>query len=54
MAQSRKKGYKSRREKYEITKRNTKVILLFAAIALVVYLIMIRQEIWSYLKTYLY
>ena len=52
--QSRKKGYKSRREKFQIVSRNTKVTLLFAGMALVVYIVMIRHDIWGWLKTFMY
>jgi hypothetical protein len=52
--QSRKRNYKSRRERYERDKRNAKVILVFAAIGLLVWLIMTRHEWWGYVKTFFY
>lgn len=52
--QSRKRNYRSRRERYERDKRNGKVILVFAFIGVFIYLIMTRHSWWGYLKTYLY
>ena len=52
--QSRKRKYLSRRERYERDKRNFKVISLFTAIGLLVWIFMNRQEWLGYLKTFLY
>jgi len=49
-----KNRYKSRRERYERDKRNTKVILLFIILGLIAWLLLNRQEWWGYLKTYFY
>lgn len=52
--QSRKRNYKSRRERLERDSRNIRRILLFSAIGLALYLFMTRYEWWGYLKTYFY
>ena len=52
--QSRKKNYKSRRERYDQSTRNLKVFFIFAAIGLAVYLFKIRYELYGWLKTYFY
>ena len=52
--QSRKRHYKSRRERYLRDKRNFKLILIFAAIAGVVLMFKNREEILFYLKTIFY
>jgi len=49
-----KKRYKSRREKYEKTKRNTKVILIFVAIALFVLIIKNRTQIYDWIRYQFY
>lgn len=52
--QSRKRHYTSRREKFEKTKRNTRIVLIFATIGLFVWLMKERHEIYSWVKTYFY
>ena len=52
--QSRRRNYRSRRERYEKHKRNFKVILIFSVIALGVWIFKERYEIWAWLKTYFY
>jgi len=52
--QSRKRNYKSRRERYLRDKRNFKVVLLFAFIALLVLLFKTRHEWIFWIKTYVY
>ncbi|MCI5082178.1 MAG: hypothetical protein MRY78_10805 [Saprospiraceae bacterium] len=52
--QSRMRNYKSRRERYEQSTRNIRIIFIFAIIALVVFLFKERYEIWGWLKTYFY
>ncbi|TXB61799.1 hypothetical protein [Phaeodactylibacter luteus] len=52
--QSRKRNIKSRREKYQETVRNTRLVFLFLGIGLAVYFLMNRHSIWAYLKTYFY
>lgn len=52
--QSRKRNYKSRRERYEHTVRVTRLILIFGAIALVILVYKNRFEWWSWIKTYFY
>ena len=50
--QSRRRGYKSRREQRARTRRNTLIVLAFLAVAFVVYGIMRRADWWNYLRTY--
>ncbi|MCB0584463.1 MAG: hypothetical protein KDD06_03940 [Phaeodactylibacter sp.] len=52
--QSRKRGYKSRREKFENTLRTTRVFLIFLSIGMVVWFFRNRYEFWGWLKTYIY
>ena len=52
--QSRKRNYRSRRERLERASRNTKVVLIFATIGAAVWVFMIRHELWAWLKTYFY
>jgi len=52
--QSRMRNYKSRRERLEQSTRNIRIIFIFAAIALIVYVFKERYEIWAWLKTYFY
>lgn len=52
--QSRMRNYKSRRERYEKTKRNVRVIFLFALIAIGLTLYFSWNEIWTWLRTYFY
>lgn len=53
MAYSKKK-YKSRRERYETTKRNTKVTLVFAGLALLVLLFKNRVAIYDWIRFQFY
>lgn len=52
--QSRKRKYKSRRERYDKSSRNIKVVFIFGTIGLVVYIFKVRYELWGWLKTYFY
>ncbi|WP_350176460.1 hypothetical protein [Phaeodactylibacter sp.] len=52
--QSRKRNFRSRRERFEDTMRKTRLFFLFLFLAILVYLFMNRYEFWAYLKTYLY
>ncbi len=51
---SRKRNFRSRREKFEQTMRNTRLVLLFLALGLLLYAFMNRHELWAYWKTYFY
>jgi len=52
--QSRKRDYKTPREKNAITWRNSKVIFLFIFLALIVWVIKNRYAYWAYIQTYFY
>ncbi len=52
--QSRKRNYKSRREKLANAQRNTKLIFIFALIAGAILLFKNRVSIWDWLATYFY
>lgn len=52
--QSRKRNYKSRRERLQEQFRAYRLIFLFAAIAAAVWIYKERQDIWAWLKTYFY
>lgn len=52
--QSRKRNYKTRREKLNSNLQTMRTILTFFSIGLVVWLYMNRFELWAWLKTYLY
>ena len=52
MSYASKKRYKSRREKFDRQKRNTRIILLFALIALLVLIYKNRYPIYDYLRVY--
>lgn len=52
--QSRKRNYKSRRERYLDTRRKFFVTLVIALIAAVVWVIKERLVLWNWLKTYFY
>lgn len=54
MGYKSRKRHKSRREKFQDVLRNTRVIILFMFIALLLYAYMNRREIWAWLKTYWY
>lgn len=51
---SRKRNFKSRRERFQDTMRKTRLFFLFLFIALLLYLFMNRHDILAYLKTYMY
>ena len=50
--QSRKRGYKSRREQRAQTKRNLTIVALFLLAAFIVYGIMRRADWWFYLQSF--
>lgn len=50
--QSRKRNYKSQREKYQRTTRNIRTIILFVLIAVAVWVFKNRYEIWPELNTW--
>jgi hypothetical protein len=52
--QSRKRGYKSRRERLHTSLKNIRLILVFGSIALAVLVYKNRWDLWSWLKTYFY
>lgn len=52
--QSRKRQYKSRRERLERDVRNIRVTVLFVLIALGVLLFKTRYSWWTWLQTYFY
>ncbi len=52
--QSRRRNYKSRRERLAEHQRTIRLIFIFGAIALVVLLYKNRWSIWSWLQTYFY
>ena len=52
--QSRKRHYRSRRERYAHHMRLAGVLLVFAMLALALFLFFRRHEWWPYLKTYFY
>jgi len=52
--QSRKRDYKTPREKNAIAWRNSKITILFILMALAVWVFKNRYEYWSYLETYFY
>ncbi|MCB9295425.1 MAG: hypothetical protein H6559_20225 [Lewinellaceae bacterium] len=52
--QSRKRNYKSRREKFSETMRSTRVFLIFLTIGMAVWFFRNRYEFWGWLKTYIY
>ncbi len=52
MAYTPKHRYKSRHERYQTTKRNTKLILIFAGIALVILLFKNRVYLWDMVRFY--
>ncbi len=52
--QSRKRNYRTPREKNAVALRNARIILLFIALALVVWGFKNRHEYWAWLKTYFY
>ncbi len=49
--QSRKRNYKTRRERLDLHQRNIRLILIFAAIAAVVLIYKNRRDIWFYIET---
>ena len=52
--QSRKRNYKSRRQRWSDTLRNTRLILIFAAIALVILMFKNRHEFLTWVQTFFY
>lgn len=52
--QSRKRGYKSRKERLDTSLRNTRLIFVFGFIALAVLIYKNRWDLWGWLKTYFY
>ncbi len=50
--QSRKRNYKSRRERYERDKRNIGIIAVFVILAAIVLFVKNRHDILFYLKSY--
>jgi hypothetical protein len=51
---SRKTGYKSRRERFQHTVRNTRIIVIFLTLGMCVWAFRNRLDIWSWVKTYVY
>ncbi len=54
MSRKSKFNYKSRRERLKRDMNNIRIISIFAAIGLFVYIIMRRQEIWWWLESLWY
>jgi len=52
--QSRKRDYRTPREKNAVTWRNTKLIVLFSTLAIIVWVFKNRYEYWAWIKTYFY
>ncbi|MCB0618174.1 MAG: hypothetical protein KDC43_20515 [Saprospiraceae bacterium] len=52
--QSRKRNYRSRRERTQRSTRNFKVVMVFALLGSAVWIFKIRYDLWSYIKTYFY
>ncbi|MCB0545771.1 MAG: hypothetical protein KDD02_19495 [Phaeodactylibacter sp.] len=52
--QSRKRGYKSRRERFDYTVRNTRIIFIFLSLGMAVWVFKNRLDWWAWLKTYFY
>ncbi len=52
--QSRKRDYKTPREKNAIAWRNSKVIVFFVLMALTVLIVKNRHDYWAYIQTYFY
>ncbi|MDP4711017.1 MAG: hypothetical protein NWR67_10535 [Saprospiraceae bacterium] len=52
--QSRKRGYKSRRERLNSSLKSIRMILIFGSIALLVLIYKNRWDLWNWLKTYFY
>lgn len=52
--QSRKRNYRSRRERMQMHMRNYRMIFIFALIALAVLLYKNRWSLWNWLQTYFY
>jgi len=51
MSYTGKKRYTSRREKFEKTKRNTKIIMLFLSLATLIILFKNRFLVWGWLMS---
>ena len=54
MAQTRKRNYRSRRERFRTVYRNTKIFIIFALIFLAVWIFKARHELWNWYSTYFY
>ncbi len=52
--QSRKRNYRSRRERYQRDMRNIRLIFIFALIAALILVFRNRYALWGWLKTYFY
>lgn len=52
--QSRKRGYKSRRDKFKETRRILRIFLIFFTIGMAFWFLQNRYEFWGWLKTYFY
>ncbi len=52
--QSRKRGFRSRREKLDTSLRNIRMAIIFGTIALAVLIYKNRWDLWNWLKTYFY
>lgn len=52
--QSRKRKYTSRRERLQISFRIFRTLLIFGAMFLMIWVLMNRQSLWAYWKTYFY
>ncbi len=52
--QSRKRNYRSRRERLQGHQRIGRVVFIFLLIGLALYLFFTRHAWWSYLETYFY
>jgi len=54
MGYKSRRKYTSRREKFQGTMRNTRVVLIFVTIALIIWFYMNRRDYWAWLETYFY
>lgn len=50
--QSRTRGYKSRRERFDSTMRNTRLIFIFLSLGMAVWAFRNRSDWWAWIKTY--
>lgn len=51
---SRRRNYRSRREKLATAQRNTRLIILFTFLGLMVWVFMNRVSLWDWFRTYFY